>query len=51
MGLQESLKFATNILILILEHIFLKEIFIIDGFEPKKYPIIVFIGDNYRHLV
>ena len=45
MGLRESLKFARNILIL--EHIF-KEMFIIDGFEPIKYPIIVFLvkGDN-----
>ena len=44
-GLRESLKFARNILIL--EHIF-KEMFIIDGFEPIKYPIIVFLvkGDN-----
>ena len=48
MGLRESLKFARNILIL--EHIF-KEMFIIDGFEPIKYPIIVFLVKGDRLIV
>ena len=47
LGLRESLKFARNILIL--EHIF-KEMFIIDGFEPIKYPIIVFITVIIVHI-